>query len=175
MATTNRPRTHHLPIWGSMDHPWPPTTTTTPPQPPLGALKPTRSARCTKKRRTSQSGSVFYTPKPLRRATARLSGPRYGLFVNFRPYSGKDPKDSHLAWLTHLEPKARSHTTLHQKLGDTHASLLRLCRTWGDIQNPRGLKLEAHKDALLSMACMQACRARCASEAQLVYARIYFP
>ena len=30
MATTKRPRTHHLPIWGSMDHPWPPTTTTTP-------------------------------------------------------------------------------------------------------------------------------------------------
>ena len=34
---------------------------------------------------------MFYTPKPLRRATARLSGPRYGLFVNFRR---KEPKDS---------------------------------------------------------------------------------
>ena len=70
-----------------------PTFPQPPPPPWFGPDRPP-SARCTKKRRTSQSGSVFYTPKPLRRATARLSGPRYGLFVNFR---GKEPKDS-LAW-----------------------------------------------------------------------------
>jgi hypothetical protein len=81
-------------------HPWPPTTTTTPPPPPLGAPKPTRSARCTTKRRISQSGSVFYTPKPLRRATARLWGPRYALFLIFRPYSRKEPKSSQRAFFT---------------------------------------------------------------------------
>ena len=47
---------------------------------------------------------------------------------------------------------------------------------FGEVhKNQRSLKKEVHKGAFLSMACMGACRARCASEGQLVYARIYFP
>ena len=154
MATTNRPRAPHLPIWGSMDHPWPPTTTTTPPPPPLGAPKPTRSARCTKKRRTSQSGSVFYTPKPLRRATARLSGPRYALFVNFRSYSGKEPKNSEEAQqIRQLQRRQQSERPNRQQHRQTRtdtwhapplASALSRTRTHQHISMARATQLESN-------------------------------
>ena len=62
MATTNRPCTHHLPIWGSFHHFWPTTTTS---QPPWHSLQHQAWAMRRHKHWPPPHHTHYYDPWPL--------------------------------------------------------------------------------------------------------------